>query len=182
MKHPDPKQTKRKKRKSTPKISKEVYDKMVRAYFERQTIAHVAKTAPVAYSTAKRYVQHGDPHRNLMSLEDRFALTNEQQRMQEDYDRAKMRTEVQTAARAMFRKVMVAIRDCDPQHLTTDKLVEQLAKVQGVLERTFGGADMVVENRQVIDISQKRTAIRQLARNPELLRDLDTILGDSDEG
>ncbi len=133
--------TTKKRRKSSPLISKDVYDQMLRAYFERQSIAYVARVCPVSYTTAKKYVNKGDSRRKLMSLRDRWTLTNDQQRQQEDYDLARMRTEVQTAARAMFRKVVLAIQACDPESLTADKLVEQLAKVQTILERTFGEAE-----------------------------------------
>lgn len=49
------------------------YEEMWRAFRDEQTIEYVSKTCRVAYNTAKKYIQRGDPKRGLPPIQDRYA-------------------------------------------------------------------------------------------------------------
>jgi len=137
----------KKRRKSTPGITKTKYDEMLAAYIERESIAHVARTCGVSHTTARKYVNQGNKRRGLVAIKDRVRVIRETQSAKEDYDIAKARAETRTMARALQRKIALAIKDLDQDDLSADKLAEHLSKVHALIERTFGGADQTVEVR-----------------------------------
>ena len=64
----------------------EKYDRMWEAYLERQTPNHVAKTVGCTWTTARRYIEEGDPRRNLDPLRVRFQ--EHRQVVREEIDRS----------------------------------------------------------------------------------------------
>jgi hypothetical protein len=128
----------------TPQISIDKYNELYAAYHERQTINHLVKTCHVSQDTAKRYVEKGDPKRNLMPIKDRWQRTQQQAQMAEDYSLVKARREVQTVARAYLQRVAARISKLDPAELDANKVASQLQVTQSVLERTLGVADATV--------------------------------------
>jgi len=129
------------KRKSTPLISRDTYNLMYKAYLDRQSVRHVAKTAGVSQQTANKYVNHGDPKRGMMSLRDRMAKIQDMTRQQQDYDVARAWGEFQKAARGIFMKNVQRINDMKPEELDANKIPDNLNKLLTVVERTFGGAE-----------------------------------------
>ncbi len=136
-----PKGEKKKKPLPGRRISIETYNKMLAAYLEKQSAAHVSRTVGVAEKTALRYIEKGDKERNLQPLSQRLKTINDLARQQQDFDLAKARSEFQKAARATFIKTAQRIQEMDPTELTADKLPEHLNKLLTVIERTFGEAE-----------------------------------------
>lgn len=54
------------------RISLADYDRMVLAYFDKQTVQHVAQTVGINERTARKYIERGDPSRGLPSIRRRF--------------------------------------------------------------------------------------------------------------
>lgn len=149
----DPAPKKPKRERTPPKavpgrrIKIEIYNKMLAAYLEKQSAAYVAKTVGVAERTALRYIEHGDPERNLQPLKKRLKTINDLARQQQDYDLARARSEFQKAARAAFIKAAQRIQDMEPGELDANKIPDHLQKLMAVIERAFGEAEHTHEIR-----------------------------------
>jgi len=135
------------KRPKGPAISIDTYNAMYDAYMAQQSAAYVAKTAGVDRRTAKRYIERGDPKRNLRPLKQRYQAVIQSAQQKADYDLATARAEVQGAARVMLHRLAERIRLLDPDELDANRVTTSLKDLQVVLERTLGVADASVEVR-----------------------------------
>lgn len=128
-------------------VTIDVYNAMYAAYMEQQSARYVAEQCGVDRRTALRYVDKGDPKRNLRPLKDRFDAVQTQAQTKQDYDLARARSEVQGAARVMLARVAQRIASVDPAEIDANRLATILKDTQVVLERTLGVADASVDVR-----------------------------------
>jgi hypothetical protein len=129
-------------------ISIEKYNAMYQAYTERQSISHVAKVCSVNATTAKKYVEKGDPKRNLRPLKDRYSsvIVNAQQK--QDYTLATLRGEVLAASRVFLHRVAMRIKTLDPDDLSPDAIGKHLKDIQVTAERCLGVSDATITVKQ----------------------------------
>ena len=137
-----------KKRSGVP-LSLDKYNQMYLAYQETQSAAHVGRVCGVSARVAAKYINQGDPTRNLRPLKDRFDSVVSQAQSKQDYGLEVMRKEMQLAARALFAKAAKRIQGMNPTEIKANFLPQWLKDLQVVLERTEGVADATVQVRGV---------------------------------
>lgn len=130
-----------------PVVSIDKYNAMYEAYMAEQSAAAVAKATGVDRRTAQRYIERGDPGRNLRPLRMRYQAVVTRAQERQDYTLAQARAEVQGAARVLLNRVAARIKVLDPDEVDANKLPSFLKDLQVVLERTLGVADASVEVR-----------------------------------
>lgn len=133
------------KRPKGPAITIDTYNAMYDAYMAVQTAAHVAKTCKVDRRTARRYIDKGDPKRNLRPLAERYRNVVTRAQQKQDYTLAEARAEVQGAARVLLNRLAERIRFLDPDELDANQVARHLKDLQVIIERTLGVADASVE-------------------------------------
>lgn len=128
------------------------YNACYEAYVVRQSGNHVAKSTGINLKTAIKYINEGDPKRNLRPLKDRFMEVVQRAQDKQDFTLEIARTQMQGVARALLARMSARITAMDPSELDADGLAAGITKVQGVIERTLGVADQTVK----IDGSKSR--------------------------
>lgn len=125
-------------------LSIDNYNRAYRAYVDKQSPTHVAKTVGIPKATASRYIEKGDPARGLKPLKDRFQAAMAKEQAREDYTLEKQRGETQRIARAFMGMVAERIKLMNPVEVGPDSIPNAVKKLQEVLERTQGVADQTV--------------------------------------
>lgn len=125
-------------------LTVEQYNEMYDAYVVKQSASYVSSVTGISETTAKKYINKGDPGRSLRPLKDRFARMIEQTQERQDYDLSVARGEMQKIGRAMLVKLAKRINDLDPSELKPFQIVPDLKNLQAVLERTLGVSDATV--------------------------------------
>jgi hypothetical protein len=90
-------------------ISILTYNEMARAYFEEQSAYHVATTCKVSWRTAQKYIEFGDPERNMPPIRKRLEESQRQIQAKQDRDWQKANIEskeIIRAEKALMTKVL----------------------------------------------------------------------------
>lgn len=127
------------------RLSIKDYNSCYKAYQIKQSAAYVADQVGISEKTAKRYIEKGDPSRNLRPLKDRFDGVMARVQEDEDYSIVVARREMQMISRALLAKFAKSIRELDPAKIKPFMLTRGLKDLQVILERCLGVADATVD-------------------------------------
>ncbi len=126
-------------------ITIDKYNEMYTAYQENQSPDSVAKKCGVHRDTATKYIEEGDPSRNLRPLRDRFQKVMEGAQARQDYTLEMARGEMQRVARVLLVKAAEKVRQLQVNDIPATLLPRLLTDLQKVIERTMGVADATVK-------------------------------------
>jgi len=115
------------------------------AYVKEQSAEHVARETGINPTTAAKYINNGDPARNIRPFKDRLARVVDRAQEQQDYTLANAREEMQRIARALLMKTAQRIQSLDPNDIKPFLLSKHLKDIQVIIERTMGVADATVK-------------------------------------
>ena len=144
-----------------------MYNRMWDAWCEKQSIAHVAKVAGVAESTAKRYIDGtGCPEAGMVPIKKRWLRVQARVQAEEELSLIKFRREqmgiVSDAISAAAGELVLMKKDVEqrieemknanPDELprastSLDKLTQSIDRMVRLGERLLGGPDNINENR-----------------------------------
>lgn len=122
-------------------LSIDKYNEMYAVYQEVQSPDAVAKRCGVHRDTATKYIEEGDPARNLRPLKDRLIRVMEGAQARQDYTLEMARSEMQRIARVLLVKTAEKVKELQPSDIRPDLLPRLLTDLQKVIERTMGVAD-----------------------------------------
>jgi hypothetical protein len=127
------------------KVDMDTYYHMMRAYDDRQTIGYVAKVCGVSEGTARKYIRHGDPSRDLPALHDIWSSSQAATLEEEKLTLAKARETNLKTVTEMIAKYETAVAALDPAELKPYWLVNGLERLVKLQERLLGGPDHSVQ-------------------------------------
>jgi len=125
-------------------ISIDKYNELYAAYQENQSPDSVARKCGVHRDTATKYIEEGDPARNLRPLRDRLQKVLEGAQARQDYTLEMARGEMQQVARVLLVKTAKRVSELQAAEIRPDLLPRMLTDLQKVIERTMGVADATV--------------------------------------
>jgi len=129
------------------KVDINTYNIMYEAYIQEQSIAHVSRVSGINPKTAKKFIEEGDPTRNLRPLKTRYESVINKEQDKEDYTLAKHRSEMQNVGRVLMNKVAVSVASIDPDDIDPNRVDTMLKNIQVLIERTLGVADATVAHK-----------------------------------
>jgi hypothetical protein len=127
------------------KVDMDTYHHMLRVYADRQTIGFVAKVCGVSEGTARKYIRHGDPSRDLPAIHDIWSSSQAMAVESEKLTLAKARETNLKTVTAMIAKYEKAVAALDPAALKPYWLVNGLERLVKLQERLLGGPDHSVQ-------------------------------------
>lgn len=122
-------------------ISVEKYNEMAEAFWEVQSANHVARTCKVTNATAKKYIEKGDPRRNLPPIRDRWNARVEEVIEEQDEtwtDTMRHWAKILKKGRSILEERLGQIV---PEDISPEKLFELMGKMLKDESFVKGGPD-----------------------------------------
>jgi len=128
------------------KMPPEKYEKMWKAYCEKQEITHAAKQAGVCYKTAKKYIDGpGDPKRQMPPIHERWQKMESDSQNKADRELVKSRANNLKIVRLAKAKVAEKLMgNFDLDKISEDKVPAALKDLIQLEERLLGGDDVKI--------------------------------------
>lgn len=133
--------------KGAPKIKVSTYQKMWKAYQQKQSVEHVRRTCRVAWRTADKYIDEGDPSRGMEPLRDRFAKIMEKAQRDEDYGLVKARRDTLKLIRAYKTKLARRIASIEEKDMSASigSEIDRVARLEEEMLTKAPPSDQSVE-------------------------------------
>ncbi len=123
----------------------EQYEKLWKAYCEKQQIKHSAEQAGVSQTTARKYIKgKADPKRGMEPIHERWLKVDRQAKKKADYDLATARAQNLRTVRHAKSKIMEKLTKFDVDKLSEDKVPQALKELVHLEEKLLGADDLTL--------------------------------------
>lgn len=142
-------------------ISVEKYTEMAEAFWQIQSVNHVAKTCKVNMATAKKYIEKGDPKRGLTPIRERFKGEVAQKIKEQNRTWAQAMTEWAAIIDTGKKKLKERLEQVAPEDWSADKLIDMLDKLVKDESFVLGGPD---SRHEIANDPLERLSFEELTR------------------